>query len=74
MTYGPKMVLDAFFAPWPPEDEIGGWYVQGHDANDVYQEYVVRGAWKSEDMPKDWIDWVRCPIKKGNVLLEPVAS
>ena len=68
-SYGHKATLDKFFAPWPPENEIGEWYVEGHDANDVYQDFVVVGEWKAEHIPQGWVDWIRTPIRTGNPLL-----
>ncbi len=71
-TYGPMMVIEAFFsAPSLPDDRIGGWLCRGHDKNDVYQEYTVVGAmWSSSMMPGDWIDWFRVPIEIGSPLLD----
>lgn len=70
---GPRMVLDAFFGPDIPDDQVGGWLVRGHDKDDVYQEYTVVGEWHNSMMPKDWIDWIRTPIAKGSPLLDETA-
>ncbi len=69
-SYGPTMVFDAFFnAPDLPKEQIGGWLVRGHDRDDVYQEFVVKGEWTVDHWPTGWIDWVRVPIEIGSPLL-----
>jgi preprotein translocase subunit Sec63 len=71
MTYGPRMVFDAFFnAPDLPEEKTGGWLVRGHDKDDVYQEFIVIGKWSNNYCPKGWIDWIRVPIEVGSALLK----
>ena len=73
-TYGPRMVFDSFFnAPDIPQEKIGGWYVRGHDSNDVYQEFIIYSPNppNREIFPhvEGWIDWIRVPIEIGNPLL-----
>jgi hypothetical protein len=67
-SYGPHMALNGFFAPWPPEERIGGWLVRGHNKDGIYEEYVVVGEWDSWG-PEGWIDWYRVPIEIGSALL-----
>lgn len=42
MSYGKQMAIEGFFnVPAMPQDLVGGWYIEGHDANDEYQDLVI---------------------------------
>lgn len=74
MTYGPQMVIEGFFnAPDIPDKEIGGWYIQGHDADDNYQDFVITDSPSGHDelfrKTVGWHDWFKSALRKGDPLL-----
>lgn len=75
--YGPTMVVDKFFgddgirdwSPWYAHPGIRGWFVQGHDEKDEYQELVLKEYEFDWSVVRGWIDWHRRPLYIGDVLL-----
>jgi hypothetical protein len=78
MSYERGFALKAFFhVKDVPEDRIGGWFVEGMNERDEYDEFVIpRPKLKNEDWARlaRWREWIRQPIEIGDPLLNPIMA